>query len=74
MEMRLAISLSADSVRMATTIITVIPVMLVYPARKIFCKRGYAWAVKRMIWKKLNGCFGSIGTEATDGVEFLEHF
>ena len=29
-----------------------------------------------MIWEKLNGGFnyGSIGTETTDGVEFLEHF
>ena len=29
-----------------------------------------------MIWENLNGGFnyGSIGTETTDGVEFLEHF
>ena len=42
-----AISLSADSVRMATTIITVIPVMLVYPfLQKYFVKGVMLGAVK----------------------------
>lgn len=42
-----AISLSADSVRMATTIITVIPIMLVYPfLQKYFVKGVMLGAVK----------------------------
>ena len=41
------ISLSADSVRMATTIITVIPIMLVYPfLQKYFVKGVMLGAVK----------------------------